>query len=81
MNSWGLIKFIAFLGLFISILTCFWAYSYSTIENEVYPYRSSVFAIIIVIVALFILYFYAGVRAGESKAFNKIDDTKNQLFK
>lgn len=71
MNGWEVIKYIAFLGLFISLLMCFWAYTYNNSlegsDSQVYPYRSSIILILFVSSALFVLYFYSGIQVHKLK--------------
>ncbi len=69
---WGRIRYIAFLGLFVSLLATYWAFTDQApldsgdAQALAYPHRSYAVIFAMLSVMLFFLYFYSGFRESRS---------------
>ncbi len=67
-KTWGWIRYLSFLGLFVSLVTLYWAYSYETSINTVeplisnYPYRVHTIPLALISITLSSVFIYAGIR-------------------
>jgi len=63
---WGKIRYLSFLGLFLSLVALYWAYSYEVYLGAVelqtiYPYRDYAIPLVLISVTLSAIFIYAGI--------------------
>lgn len=67
-RTWGWIQYLAFLGLFVSLLAAYWAYFYEVATNlgdmqtPTYPYRGHIILPVLVSCLLLGVFAYSGIR-------------------
>lgn len=66
--TWGAFRYIAFLLLFVSLFTVYWAYSFEAhtnpdgLQEKLYPYRNYSVLFVAVSIVLFAVYLYSGIK-------------------
>ena len=64
---WGKIRYLSFLGLFISLVALYWAYSYAislgTVEPLIgFPYRDYTIPLAVISITLSAVFVYTGIQ-------------------
>jgi hypothetical protein len=81
LKSLELIEYLSFLGLFVSLLTTYWVYSFENVSNlgnfqaPTYPYRGFTFPLALLCILLSGIFFYSGIRARKGCNFADADTT------